>query len=722
MRFAVRTRVFLLLGGVLTAVLLGLFMVQQWQAEELQALFRERATRGERLITRILSLKSESISVCASDYSRWDEFVDFLSTRDPEWASENLDEGPSTYGVELLWVLTDRFEPFYATGTVGTAVPPFPPVDGAALRARLSQDPFAHFYACLDRTLIEIHAAPVQPSSDFERSSPARGWFLVGRRWTDPMLADLGDNCDGTLGLWPGTGQASAPFARSGRPPASSTDQGLVAVSIPLLDVERREAARLWLVTSFPILAEIHHGSQATFLILIATSLALVGLELYLIGRWVTRPLKQITEALRAGRAEPISTLSRHGSEFGSLAALIEAFFAQQATLEREVTERRRLELANAAERDFIRLVLDHLPNPMWVEGEGGEIELANPAFAALLPRGSALGQNLEQLLPALADLPESPIGEERSLTVGAVELRFHAARLPIRNADGSLRRVGVLHDITDAERARVELAQARDAALALSRAKSEFLANVSHELRTPMHGILSFARFGRREAKDSPREDLASYFTQIQECGDSLLGLLNSLLDLARLEAGRMEMDFGDHDLLRTIDTALDEQRMAAQEKRIALTFAPDEVELVLEIDRNRMAQVMRNLLANAIRFTPDGGEVRIEVEPRDEEVELRVLDNGPGIPAGELESIFDKFVQSSTTRSGAGGTGLGLSICQEIVRFHKGRLWASNRPEGGAAFHIVLPRERCSSALTSEPEETAAAESGASLSRSAA
>lgn len=726
MRFAVRTRVFLLLGGVLTAVLVGLFLVQRRQAGELRALFSERAARSERLLTRILDLKSASVRVCASDYSRWDDFVEFLGTRDLAWASENLDEGPDTYGVEMLWVLTAGFEPFYAVGSEGTSIPAFPPVGREELRERLSRDPFASFYTCLDSTLIELHAAPVQPGGDFARTSPAQGWFLVGRRWTGPLLDELGENCDGTLSLWPGAGQPSAPFAQPGAPIASSADEGLVAVSIPLLDVSRKEAARLSLVTRFPILAEIHHDSEATFLALVATSLALVGLELLLIGRWVTRPLKQLGEALVVGNAAPIGDLSRHTSEFGRVAAMIEAFFAQQSILEREVAERRRLEQANGAERDFIRLVLNRLPNPVWVEDEHGAIELANPAFLTLLPRGSAQGGFVAQLLPPLATLSESPAGEERSVDVGGVERRFHAARLPIRGADGTLKRIGVLHDITDAEHARIELAQARDAALALARAKSEFLANVSHELRTPMHGILSFARFGRREASDGTREELASYFTQIQECGDSLLGLLNSLLDLARFEAGRMEMDFGDHDLLRAIDAALDEQRMAAHEKKIALTFDPEETELILEIDRARITQVMRNLLANAIRFTPEGGEVRVEIQPREEEIELRVLDTGPGVPEAELESIFDKFVQSSITRSGAGGTGLGLSICQEIARFHTGRLWAANRPDGGAAFHLVLPRSRRrgGAATIGSADATAAEQDGlpSSLARSAA
>ena len=105
-------------------------------------------------------------------------------------------------------------------------------------------------------------------------------------------------------------------------------------------------------------------------------------------------------------------------------------------------------------------------------------------------------------------------------------------------------------------------------------------------------------------------------------------------------------------------------------------------------------MAQVVRNLLSNAAKFSPDGGTIRIDVSEDHEGVRVSIRDRGMGVPEHELEEVFDKFVQSSKTRTGAGGTGLGLSICRDIVEAHQGRIWCENHPEGGAVFHVSLPR----------------------------
>jgi signal transduction histidine kinase len=112
--------------------------------------------------------------------------------------------------------------------------------------------------------------------------------------------------------------------------------------------------------------------------------------------------------------------------------------------------------------------------------------------------------------------------------------------------------------------------------------------------------------------------------------------------------------------------------------------------------VDRDKLKQVLRNLLNNAIKFSPDGGTIDIAVCRADDAVRVSVSDRGPGIPEGELEAVFDKFVQSTKTKTGAGGTGLGLAISQEIVAAHGGRIWAQNRPEGGAIFSFEIPQSQ--------------------------
>lgn len=235
---------------------------------------------------------------------------------------------------------------------------------------------------------------------------------------------------------------------------------------------------------------------------------------------------------------------------------------------------------------------------------------------------------------------------------------------------------------------------------------RSEFLANMSHELRTPMHAVLSFARLGEERAEQGAPDKLRDYFARIAQSGERLLALINNLLDLAKLEAGKMVLDLRETDLVLLVHEVAAELEALFERKNLLLTLPPHDVPLRLDLDAPRVRQVVANLLSNAIRFSPEGGCIAVVVVPaqmrlgrRAEDsiecaaVRLAVSDEGPGIPPDELDMVFDKFVQSSATRTGAGGTGLGLAICREIVQAHQGSIAARNRSEGGAVFELLLP-----------------------------
>ena len=255
-------------------------------------------------------------------------------------------------------------------------------------------------------------------------------------------------------------------------------------------------------------------------------------------------------------------------------------------------------------------------------------------------------------------------------------------------------------------------LVQARDEAEQANKSKSEFLANMSHELRTPMHAILSFAKFGVDRWEKAERDKLHHYFENIHKSGSRLLTLLNDLLDLSKLEAGKMNMDLQAHHLSELIQDAFTESEALAKTKQLELKLNNQLADDTLNVDAPRMLQVIRNLLSNAIKFSPEGGAITVHLKESDlpkgrratdKETQPAVLiaiqDEGIGIPESELEAVFDKFVQSSKTKTGAGGTGLGLAICREIVEAHQGKIRAINnatteQPDlPGASFHIVLP-----------------------------
>ncbi len=261
---------------------------------------------------------------------------------------------------------------------------------------------------------------------------------------------------------------------------------------------------------------------------------------------------------------------------------------------------------------------------------------------------------------------------------------RDHLAQLLLERTAGS----EAARLEAETERQRAELALA--AALRANQAKSECLANMSHELRTPMHAIISFASFGLEKQAQAAPDRLPHYFRSIQKSGTRLLHLPNDLLDLSKFEAGKMLLDLAPGKVADLLTEAVAEVEAPALARQVRLICDTEPGLPSVDCDAARVLQVVRNLLSNPLKFSLEGGAVELSArraalpagrrasDTHVAGIEIRVRDSGTGIPEDELEAMFDKFVQSSKTKTGAGGTGLGWVICREIVLAHQGGIRA--------------------------------------------
>jgi signal transduction histidine kinase len=240
-----------------------------------------------------------------------------------------------------------------------------------------------------------------------------------------------------------------------------------------------------------------------------------------------------------------------------------------------------------------------------------------------------------------------------------------------------------LFHEIADKSR-QLEVA---------SQHKSEFLANMSHELRTPLNAILGFSEVLAQGMFGEINEKQTEYLHDILESGRHLLSLINDILDLSKIEAGRMELELTEFDLSQAIQNALTLVRERALRREIALQHVIDDRVAGIRADERKVKQVLLNLLSNAIKFTPEGGRIDVRAAAANGLVEVSVTDTGIGIAPEDLETVFEEFQQVGTADKKAEGTGLGLALSRKFIELHGGKIWVRSEVGRGSTFTFTLP-----------------------------
>jgi PAS domain S-box-containing protein len=376
-------------------------------------------------------------------------------------------------------------------------------------------------------------------------------------------------------------------------------------------------------------------------------------------------------------------------------------------------TQRHKAEIALRESEEQNRLLFEAAPESVVLFDENGKLIRLNHAFELLT--GYSTEQLASHTLDELSLLPREQIAQLASAIVQSFQTHTHlaTAEFQLRRADGEMRDVGVsvfalqiqgrqhylttMRDISAHKQAEETLLRANLELERAMRLKDEFLASMSHELRTPLTGILGLSEVLQIQNHGALNEKQLRAVQNIETSGRHLLELINDILDLSKIEAGRFEIEFEPCSLGDICQSSLQLTKGMAQKKHLHVSFAMKPASIKLRADARRMKQMLVNLLSNAIKFTDDGGSLGLDVDGTQDEpvVRISVWDTGIGIKAEDLERLFQPFVQldSSLARQYS-GTGLGLSLVKRMVELHGGHIEVESTPGKGSRFTLVLPR----------------------------
>jgi PAS domain S-box-containing protein len=267
----------------------------------------------------------------------------------------------------------------------------------------------------------------------------------------------------------------------------------------------------------------------------------------------------------------------------------------------------------------------------------------------------------------------------------------LHWSATTVRNAAGRIEYFLVMYEDTDAQHAANEAATAHLASIErLNHLKSEFITLVSHEFRTGLVGIQGFSEM-IRDSEDLAREDIQAFAADINKDAQRLNRMINDMLDLDRIEAGRLTLRMEPVAINVVLQDAVD--RMRASSDRHVFEVKLDPAQPVAQCDADRVAQIVANLLTNAVKYSPDGGEILVSSHASEGFVEVSVRDHGVGIAPEFAKRLFSRYERYEKTSGKIIGTGLGLAIARQIVEMHGGRIWVDTKFGSGSDFRFTLP-----------------------------
>jgi len=376
-----------------------------------------------------------------------------------------------------------------------------------------------------------------------------------------------------------------------------------------------------------------------------------------------------------------------------------------------DLTKVKRLEIIRLQQTESLRKLVDSMPMPMSCKDRNGTYLACNKAFETFM------GMQKEEILGKSLYNFTSPEFAEKYHTMDAeliMNKKTQVFETSLKFADGSKHQVlfnkfvfsgltdedsvllSIMIDITERKQAEEKLLQAKMAAEAANRAKTTFIVNMSHELKTPLNAVIGFSDLLLSETYGPLNEKQKRYTENISNGGNHLLSVVNSVLDISRLEMGNIELYYEKVDLVGIIEEVKRVLSPLSSEKNISIEYNIEQGLKTIIVDRVKFKQILYNILNNAITFSFKGGKVNIVAELQEDMVEISVTDEGIGIQEADYERIFQPFVQIDESISKKhGGIGIGLALVKKFVELHRGKVWVKATPEKGSTFTFRIPNK---------------------------
>ncbi len=694
-----RVKTLLTVSLILISLVVFLYLFSQTRLmDSYEALEKESVTRNVQRAINVIEDETLSLENNTLDYSRWDDTYEFVQTGDPEYARLNLfEETFTSQQVDLMIFVNAAGEVVYSKGLHATPDPEL--VTTLAQHPRLFPQTeiseSTRGLLVLPQGPMIVAAAPIVTS---EGQGPIAGTLIWVRYLNEAEINRLSQVVELDLNLYVSTDGHLLPDEVQDMEETLSHE---TPIQILPLDEETVAGYGLLETLNEPEHLIIHFeqprsiyqqgkDSISKFIgYLIGSSVLVLAGLLFFLERFVLSRLAGLTQDVREAN-QTSSRIRVDGSD--ELALLGSSINLMLQRLEHSQDALRESE-------EKLRTVVTSAPVILFALDENGIFTLfegRGVSDLGLKP-GELVGQSLFDIYRDEPQIVESCRIVLQGRPIKAVidfnDQFWETWYTPVRNNGHVTGAIGVSTNITDRIRAEEELRRARDAAESANRAKSTFLANMSHELRTPMNAIIGYSDLIMGGLYGPVTEQQVDRLSRVVENGRHLLNLINDVLDLSKIESGKMELHLENFDVRSLVEATVALVQPIVDKNENQLEVYVAEGVSTMFADATRVRQVLFNLLSNAAKFTTKGS-IWLRVAREDSLLRFEVEDTGVGIPKEKQDQIFEEFVQADTTTTRRfGGTGLGLAISRRFCQMMDGTLTVDSEAGRGSVFTMLLP-----------------------------